>query len=568
MTDITDREPLLASEENDKTAADSSDITDLTTSTEVSSSSQVIWQFDDAVSRVGVGRYQYVLWFFLSLVSMSCGFNNMSMVFEGGQGGHVCATPGNTTSADNHTILYFPGKCTYNTSTIFSNGSTHDFTSIECTKWVYNRSVFNSTVNYEWDLTCNKEYLIDLASTIYMLGFFTGCIILGDLADRFGRRLLLLIAALLTLAASLGAAYSPDYEVFVALRFFIGMGVAGTRNSAYILAAEFARPKDRGLLGLLSDNTYSIAYILTGVIFYLDPNWRRFQLYIALSHILYLTYVFFMPESPRWLMMRGKTKQAMNYFRTSARINKKHLPSDVKIVLNIAQHQSHSTLDLFKTPNLRKLGVVCLLLWFMISLEYFGMSYNVGNLQGSIYVNNAILGAVELVANFLAIWVIKIGRRRAILLSFLIATLSMLAICFAQGSYWATIILAMLGKFVVSPGFSFIYISTTELYPTQTRTLALGTGSGLARLAGAVAAFVPSTVPVWEIMPYIIFSAAGAVGFLAALFLPETMNRPLPDSLESAERMNIVTCHSVLPPCRRRKKHRVLEEPNDGEDNS
>jgi len=56
-------------------------------------------------------------------------------------------------------------------------------------------------------------------------------------------------------------------------------------------AAEFARPKDRGLLGLLSDNTYSIAYILTGVIFYLDPNWRRFQLYIALSHILYLTYV-------------------------------------------------------------------------------------------------------------------------------------------------------------------------------------------------------------------------------------------------------------------------------------
>ncbi|KAF6024849.1 SLC22A15 [Bugula neritina] len=327
MTDITDREPLLASEENDKTAADSSDITDLTTSTEVSSSSQVIWQFDDAVSRVGVGRYQYVLWFFLSLVSMSCGFNNMSMVFEGGQGGHVCATPGNTTSADNHTILYFPGKCTYNTSTIYSNGSTHDFTSIECTKWVYNRSVFNSTVNY--------EEISKVPST--SITQFSVC-------------------------------------------------GAGSKFSCYL------GDKDR--------------------------------------------------------------------------------------------------------------------------------------------------------------------RRRAILLSFLIATLSMLAICFAQGSYWATIILAMLGKFVVSPGFSFIYISTTELYPTQTRTLALGTGSGLARLAGAVAAFVPSTVPVWEIMPYIIFSAAGAVGFLAALFLPETMNRPLPDSLE------------ILPPCRRRKKHQVLEEPNDEEDNS
>lgn len=56
---------------------------------------------------------------------------------------------------------------------------------------------------------------------------------------------------------------------------------------------EYARAKDRSTLGLITDVTYSVSYMLTGLIFYLDPNWRKFQLYIALSHVLYLIYVLY-----------------------------------------------------------------------------------------------------------------------------------------------------------------------------------------------------------------------------------------------------------------------------------
>ena len=62
----------------------------------------------------------------------------------------------------------------------------------------------------------------------------------------------------------------------------------------------------------------------------------------------------------------------------------------------------------------------------------YDVFYLTDNLPGSIYVNNAILGGVELVANVVAIWIVKLGRRPAIVGSFAISAASMLAICFAQ----------------------------------------------------------------------------------------------------------------------------------------
>ncbi|XP_067950167.1 organic cation transporter protein-like isoform X1 [Watersipora subatra] len=534
----------MSSEERNQLLADESS-TDEFSSISSQEHRTLTWEFDEAVCKVGFGRYQFILWFFLVLVAMSCGFNNMAMVFEGGNGGQICVIPQNRTSHDNSSLITYSAvdTCEYTkTTTNLANMSSHS-QNFSCSHWIYNREVYNSTIVTEWDLTCNKEYLVDLASTIYMLGFFAGCIILGDVADRFGRRLMLLLSVLLSLGAGVGAAFSPVYVVFVILRFFVGFGVAGTRNSAYILAAEYGRPQDRATLGLISDMTYSCAYILTGLIFYLDPNWRHFQFYIGVYHVFYLTYFFFMPESPRWQLSKGKEKEALKYFRTSAIANGKHMPPAVTIVLPKQPPQSHSTLDLVRTPNMRKIGLVMALLWFIVSFVYFGMSYNVSNLEGSIYVNNAILGAVELVANGLCIFVVKFGRRPAIFTMFTIALAAMFAIIFAQGSYWAVIILAMIGKFIIAPCFSYIYIATIELYPTQTRTLALGAGSSLARLGGAVAPFIPSTVSYWDKLPYVIFSSVSLIGAIDALFLPETKNRPLPDSIERAEQVNIVKFH-------------------------
>jgi len=269
--------------------------------------------------------------------------------------------------------------------------------------------------------------------------------------------------------------------------------------------------------------------------------------------------------------------KVLKYFRYSAKINGKHMPASIRIAPveddpNNTQ-KSHSVLDLGRTPNLRKLGVVFIFLWFIVSMVYFGMTYNVNNLPGSIYINNAILGGVELAANAVAIWIIKLGRRPAIVGSFAMAAASMLAICFAQQSYWGVIILAIIGKFVITPCFSYIYVATMELYPTQVRVLALGAGSALARLGGAVAPFIPFTYTVWDELPYIIFTVASVIGMLFALLLPESLGRPLPDSIASAEKMNVITCHLRCSCCRKRAPVRApadssRDDRNDTSDDS
>ena len=72
--------------------------------------------------------------------------------------------------------------------------------------------------------------------------------------------------------------YSKLFYLFIDASFIVVVG------------CEFAQPKHRGTLGLISDLTYGLAYILTGLIFYLNPNWRSFQLYITLFHVFYLVY--------------------------------------------------------------------------------------------------------------------------------------------------------------------------------------------------------------------------------------------------------------------------------------
>lgn len=96
------------------------------------------------------------------------------------------------------------------------------------------------------------------------------------------------------------------------------------------------------------------------------------------------------------------------------------------------------SLLIFHRDDSGTLSHITLEILVYISLYHFSLPSD--NLPGSIYINNAILGGVELAANAVAIWIIKLGRRPAIVGSFAMAAASMLAICFAQREYITYII--------------------------------------------------------------------------------------------------------------------------------
>ncbi|KAK8723545.1 hypothetical protein OTU49_011777, partial [Cherax quadricarinatus] len=101
---------------------------------------------------------------------------------------------------------------------VFSNSTS------SCSQWVYDTSVFSATTVTQFDLTCEKAWLRPLGGSMYMTGMLLGAIIIGDLADRFGRRKGILVSVLLYGCSGVICSVSPNYYMFLLMWLFTGAG--------------------------------------------------------------------------------------------------------------------------------------------------------------------------------------------------------------------------------------------------------------------------------------------------------------------------------------------------------
>ncbi|KAK8728971.1 hypothetical protein OTU49_008907, partial [Cherax quadricarinatus] len=99
---------------------------------------------------------------------------------------------------------------------VFSNSTT------SCSQWVYDTSLFSATTVTQFDLTCDKAWLRPFAGSMYMTGMLVGAIVIGDLADRFGRKKAILTSVLLLGTGGVISAVSSNYYVFLLMSFFTG----------------------------------------------------------------------------------------------------------------------------------------------------------------------------------------------------------------------------------------------------------------------------------------------------------------------------------------------------------
>ncbi|RZJ17606.1 MAG: MFS transporter [Acinetobacter sp.] len=147
------------------------------------------------------------------------------------------------------------------------------------------------------------------------LGCIVGCLAAGKIADRYGRKPGLAIAAFVFAISSLGMAFSGSLSVFVAMRFAAGIGVGMASMLSPMYIAEVSPAKVRGRNVAINQLTIVVGILVTNLVNYrladFGPDaWRwMFGLGVVPS-ILFLIGVIWLPESPRWLMQKGKNEQA------------------------------------------------------------------------------------------------------------------------------------------------------------------------------------------------------------------------------------------------------------------
>ncbi|XP_022237076.1 organic cation transporter protein-like [Limulus polyphemus] len=419
-------------------------------------------------------------------------------------------------------------------------------TIIPCDNWEYDKSDYASTIIDEWDLVCENDWLVSMSLSVYMSGYLVAVLVFGQLADRIGRRPVILICISITNIFGVLCAIAPNFLMFAAFRFFVALGVAGGLTTAFVLLIEVVGPEQRTYLGIGIQLGWATGYLILSGLAWFIRNWRFLQLAITLPCLLMVSYWWLLPESPRFLLIHCRYQEAEKELKKAMTMNKKDmLTLDFKFeqLCDLVQKQnkgnsSGSCVDLVRTPSLRKKSLNIFFNWFVNSFVYYGLCFFTNDLGGDPFLNFLIAAALEFPSYLFTMFVLKhLGRKKPLMISMILSGLGcFLSIFVPDDMPWLRVTVAMIGKFCITASFAIVYVFTAEIFPTIIRNIGVGLSSTFGRIGSIVAPFVKEIGTATTVhVPLGIFGGVAVLAGGLVYFLPETSNMPIPDTLEEAE---------------------------------
>ncbi|XP_061193497.1 organic cation transporter protein-like isoform X1 [Saccostrea echinata] len=521
--------------------------------------------FDELLGVLGeFGPYQKYVYFLVCLPSIIAAFHMVNSVFLLGIPKHRCKLPNypNDTylsqgpAHDDLIKAYIPTelnadnevvnkKCKIFSIPVLDNVTTGIEQS--CSSWVYDKTVYGCTFASEQDLICDKQLWASNAKMVFFAGVFFGALGLGALADKIGRKKTLILSILVLLASSLAVSWAANFYLFCVLRFIVGFSCAGTFMSAYVLGVEIVGPSKRLWAGVVIEYFFAIGLVVLCLIGYLIRDWNYNEIAVSAPSALLLSYWWLLPESPRWLINRGKYEEAKVIIRKIAKRNKVQVTDKQLDSLECDETATGQLWHLFTSRVLFVRTIIIFLNWCVVSMVYYGLSLNSGNLAGDFYLNFFLTGLVEFPAYTLCLMLLdRIGRKKlhcaCMVLGGLACILTIFTVLYIGKSHqmYTTVILAMIGKIGAAAAFAVIYVWSAELYPTVVRNVAMGASSSCARIGGMASPYIADLSLIvdghfGQALPLVVFGGASILAGLLSLILPETLGANLPETIQDGK---------------------------------
>ncbi|XP_056219359.1 organic cation transporter protein isoform X1 [Seriola aureovittata] len=508
--------------------------------------------FDEILRLIGgFGKFQKTLYIWICLPQIFLAFHMLVSVFTSAVPPHLCRSTWPSAGAPasvNFSSLTTPDgrpdlSCSVplNHSGAVSLGDGHPAGSCQG-GWEYSTQTFQSTIVTEWDLVCDSASLNNVGSSIYMFGLLVGAVVFGSLADKYGRRIVILVNLAIQAVFGVGAAFAPNFYVYAALRFMVGTSISGVIMNAFVLGTEWTGAKQRMLAGIITDYFFGFGYILLAGVAYLIRDWRKLQLAISAPGFLFIFYIWVLPKSARWLMANDRKEEAWELIRKAAQMNGKPLTKDLemsemyKVEDKTELRKKHSFIDLVRTPKMRKQSLIVFYLWFVNVLVYYGLSLNISDFGMNIYLTQLIFGLVEMPARTITLFTLNRSRKISQLAFLAVGgTACLLTIFIPSDLSIIKTVLAMIGKFGITASLSIIYVYSAEVFPTVIRQNGIGIGSMCARTGGVLAPMMYLLRSISPQAPMVLCGLCPLLGSALTLLLPETANKPLPDTIEDIE---------------------------------
>lgn len=413
--------------------------------------------------------------------------------------------------------------------------------------WEYNYTdVPYATIASELDWVCDNDSLPTIAQAVFFCGAILGGLVFGWIADRQGRVAALVGTNFVGGVAGVATAYCGTFTAFCICRFFVGMAFDNCFTMMYILVLEYVGPKWRTFVANMSIAIFFTAAstVLPWIALWIS-DWRLLCIVTSTPLFIALLTPWVVPESARWLASQGKIDKAIGILRKFERINKRSV--DEKLYNQFtasclksqkeeeAAQRSYSVLDLFKTPRLRRITILLIFIWMAISLVFDGHVRNVGSLGLDVFLTFSIASFTEFPADtFLTFTLDKWGRRWLACGSMVLSgVFSWLAIAVPLGITSAS--MAIIGRFAVNLSYNIGLQYAAELLPTVVRAQGVALIHIMGYVASIVAPFVVYLEKFDASLPLFILGLIGIIGGLLSLFLPETLDQELPQTLQDGE---------------------------------
>ncbi|KAI3373245.1 hypothetical protein L3Q82_006560 [Scortum barcoo] len=341
------------------------------------------------------GRFQQQVFFLLCLTVVPNGFTGLSVVFVADTPAHRCLVPAhlNLSAAWRNSSIPpeeeeesrggapVPSRCSrYRLEDVlrFSQAGLLPGVDVNLSNvategcldgWEYDQSVYTSTIVSEWDLVCDDKWKKPLTSSLFFFGVLTGSFISGQISDR---------------------SRMTDEILFDSRTELLGLRARTIFSTAGV------------------NLFFAAGYMLLPLFAYFIRDWRTLLLGLTLPGFLFVPMWWYIPESPRWLLSQGRVKEAEAIIRDAAKRNRIEPPAVIfdsnQKECQSERRKAHNICDLLRSRNIRWVSVTLWLVWNTVTIAYFALSLNTGNLHGNVYFNCFLSALVEIPAYTLS-WV-------------------------------------------------------------------------------------------------------------------------------------------------------------------
>jgi len=327
-----------------------------------------------------------------------------------------------------------------------------------------------------------------------LLGCVLGVALAGILSDRFGRKKVLIVSAILFLISAIGTALPKDITMFVIFRIIGGVGVGAASIASPMYIAEISPARMRGRL--VSVNQLAIVAGVLAVYFVnyfiaqqgdaawnVQYGWRWMFGSELLPAMLLLLLLFVVPESPRWLAKQGQSDTALGIL---SRIGgAEHAQTELAEIKKAIAQESGSLRQLFQ-PGMKivlVIGVVLAVLQQVTGVNvfmYFGTEIfkKMGSSTNAALLQTVAVGSVNLTFTIIAIWMVdRLGRKPLMIIGASGMAISLLAMggaaFYQKTDMWMLFfMLGYIACFALSVG-PVTWVILSEIFPTRIRGRAM-----------------------------------------------------------------------------------------------